>query len=311
MGIPVTTRFDNTTNRDLLKEGSLRQIFDTTLDKAQSFFAPLVNSKKTDLWIERDLRMAGLTTAQRVYEGQQIPLQSPTMGTTKEYTQMSFGTGFRMTRVMEKANKHGLWKKWAGQLADVQKTAKDIEIHTMFNNMTSTSLECGTGFDTLAIASTAHTGLLGGSTADNFSNYLDAGLSQSALQSARYYFKTLKDDYGVLASATPTNLVFEPTLWPTVRELLGSDLKPHEMSNTINVLPEMKLTAYEDPRLTATTCWFVIAKDSKYDFNVFTMTEPIFITKDAPDQTLDRIALTVQDFTYGWGDARRLYAGNT
>ena len=143
----ITSRFDNTTNRDLLKEGSLRQIFDTTLEKAQSFYGPLVNSKKTDLWIERDLRMAGLTTAQRVYEGENIPLQTPTMGTTKEYTQMSFGTGFRMTRVMEKANKHGLWKKWAGQLADVQKTAKDIEIHTMFNNMTSTSLECGVGFD--------------------------------------------------------------------------------------------------------------------------------------------------------------------
>ncbi len=307
----ISTRYDNTANKDLLKTGGLREIFDTTVREAKVFYPKLVNDLTTKDQFERVQRMAGLGLPVSVAEGQQIPVETPVLGTAKTYTQAKIGTGFRMTYEMNKFNKYNLWKRWVKDAGKLMKEAKDIDIHTMFNNMTSTALSCGVGFDTLAIGSNTHTGLLAGSTADNYDNYLAAAPSPSALESARYYYTTLVDDKGMYMGATPDTVVFNPTLWPTFKELFGSELRPHELSNTKNWASDWGLKTLENPRLTSTTAWFVIAKnDSNYDFNVFTSEEPSMHVMDAYDRTLDKMCLTIQLFSYGWGDPRLLYVGN-
>lgn len=306
----VRTVFDNTTNKDLLK-GTLRKLHDDTVREAKVEYKIVCNDLKAKDIYERDARMAGLQYPSEIVEGQGIPIQTPAMGTTKTYTQRYFATGFRMTFAMDFFNKFNLWKRWTKDLAKVMKEGKDYEIATMFNNMTSTGLTCGTGFDSLAIANDTHTGLNPNTTGDNYDNYLNAALSQSGLESMRYYFATLRDDMGYWMGAKPTHLVIEPTLFFTAKELLGSDNRAHEFSNTINVLPELNLKLFEYHRLTSTTCWFAIAKDSKYDFNVFTALEPKMFIKDASDDTLDKVALSIQFFTYGWGNPKQLYCGDT
>jgi len=303
--------FDSTTNKDLLKTGALRKIFDNTIREAKSEYSVLTNDLKTSDEYERDQRMAGLDEAVEVEEGQNIPVQAPVLGTAKTYTQRQFGAGFRMTFKMDYFNKYSLWKRWAKDLAKIQKESKDVEIATMFNSPTSTSLTCGVGFDTKAIANNTHTGLAAG-TGDNYDNYLNAVLSVSGVQSARYYFAMLKDDMGKWMGAVPTVLYLEPTLFFTGKEILGSSNKPHEMSNTINVIPQMDLSLFEYHRLTGTAAWGLAApQDSNYDYNVFTAMEPRFFEKDAPDNTLDKIIISLQFFTYGWGDPRLLYVGKT
>jgi hypothetical protein len=306
----VRTSFDTTTNKDLLK-GTLRKLHDDTVRAAVVEYPVVCNDLKTKDEYERDARMAGLRRPVEIAEGQNIPIQAPVMGTTKTYTQRQFATGFRMTFKMDFFNKYKLWEKFSKDLGKVMKEGKDAEIATMFNNFTSTSLTCGTGFDSLAIASAAHTGLVAGTTSDNYSNYLNASLSQSGFESARYYFAMLKDDMGYYAGSKPTHLVIEPTLWFRAKEFLGSDLKAGEMSNTTNVLPEMGLKLVEYHRLTSTTCWFVIAKNDKYDFNVFTALEPKMIFKDSEDDSLDKVGLSIQFFTYGWGMPKNIYVGRT
>ena len=314
MSLAIRTTFDSTTNKDLLKEGGLRKLFDTTVREAKVFYKEIVNDLKTSDEYVRDLRMAGLNGATELVEGQEIPIQKPVLGTTKTYTQRQFGSGFRMTHRMDKFNKYNLWQRWSKDLAKCMKEAKDIEVHVMFNSPTSTGLTCGVGFDTLALANDTHTGLKAGATSDNFDNYLNASLSISALESARYYFKTLKDDMGMYVGGDATHLVIEPTLFITAKEILGSDLKAHELSNTTNVIKDEMtgIKVYEDPRLTSTTMWFMLdKKNSAFDINVFTSQEPDFVTMDAPDTTRDRIATSLQYFTYGWGDARAFYLGRT
>jgi len=306
----VRVSFDTTTNKDLLK-GTLRKLHDDTVREAKVEYPVVTNDLKTKDEYERDAQMAGLAYPSEIGEGQNIPTQTPQMGSTKTYTQRQFATGFRMTFKMDFFNKYNLWEKCAKDLGKVMKEGKDAEIATMFNNFTSTSLTCGTGFDGLAIANTAHTGLNPATTSDNYSNYLNASLSQSGLESGRYYFATLKDSMGYWMGAKPTHVVIEPTLWFRAKELLGSDLKAGEFSNTINVLPELNLKIFEYHRLTSTTCWFMIAKNDQYDFNVFTALEPKMIIKDAEDDTLDKVALSIQFFTYGWGNPKMLYVGRT
>jgi hypothetical protein len=305
----VTVNIDASTNKDLFKVGTLRNIFDTTLKAEPMYSEELYNTKPTKLLTVRDQAMGSFEPATEHAEGQNINVQDPAVGLQKEYTQRFFGTGFRMTFVANRYNQYNLWSRWAKGISKAQKQAKDIELAVPFNSPDSTSLTCGVGFDTLALAHNTHTGLLAGSTADNFNNYLNSALAYSSLQSARYYFRTLTNDMGQLLVLEPTHLVYEPTLWPTVREMFGSDKKAWESSNTMNIASEVGVKPYEYPRLTSTTRWFMIAKGEYYDINMFTGMAPNFVVKDAPDRTLDKMCLTEQHFTYGWGDARAFYLG--
>ncbi|MCK9601787.1 MAG: hypothetical protein M0R06_22275, partial [Sphaerochaeta sp.] len=238
------------------------------------------------------------------------PIDAPILGGYKDYNQSRFMLGFRMTHGMDMFNKYDLWQKQVKSLARSMKVSKDIEIHKMFNGPTSTTLDCGTGFDGLAIANATHTGLDSSITTDNYSNYLNAALSYSALESGRYYYKTLHDDRGILIGGDANLLVIEPTLYPTAAEILKSDKKAYTPDNTANVAKEMGLSIYEDPRLTSTTAWFLAdTKSDLYDFQVLTAQEPELIIKDAPDFTRDRVATSEQWFSYGWGDARCIYWG--
>ena len=306
----IQTTFDTTTNKDLLKRGSLRTIFDNTVRKANTRSAGMFNMISTKDEYERDQRMAGLDEAQEIGEGQNIPVQTPVLGGSKTYTQRQFGTGFRMTFRMDFFNQYSLWSRWAKDLAKVMTESKDVELAVLWNNPTSTSLTCGTGFDSLALANDAHTGLKPGTTDDNYDNYLNSGLAYSSLESARYYFETLIDDMGMWMGAVPDTLYYQPTLHFTVRELLGSEGKPHEFSNTKSALDSMSIKGYEYHRLTSTTAWGLLAKgDENFDVNCFTAMEPRMFTKDAPDNTQDRICTSLQFFTYGWGDPRCVYVG--
>ena len=307
----VTSRWDTSTyRRDILKDGAIRVLFNNSLKDTPVLYKELVKEEKVKDWIDFERSWTGLGLASEIVEGQNIPLDSPIFGNQKIYTQRIWGSGFRMTKVMNRFNKHQLFEKLAKNLGKVMRETKDVEVHVMFNNLTSTTLTCSTGFDSMAIANNAHTGLASG-TADNYDNYLAAALSLSGLESARYYFATLLDDRGLHRGGKATHLVFNPALWPTVNEILKSNLKPFETSNTTNI-HKGSLTPYEDFRLSSTTTWFVIDKDSDiYDFKVKTAQEPELVTKDAPDSTGDRLCLADQYFTYGWGDPRCLYAGRT
>ena len=127
----IRTPFDTSTNKDLLKVGTLRKIFDNTVRKAISEYSNMYKVDTTDLYEERETRMAGLDWANEFSEGQNIGIQTPVRGGTKEYTQRFFGTGFRMTFAMDHFNKYGLWKRWAASLGKVMTESMDDELATI------------------------------------------------------------------------------------------------------------------------------------------------------------------------------------
>ena len=309
----IRTNIDPTANKDLLKIGTLRKIFDNTMRKTQSFYAQWTNDLKTNLEEESDLRMASPVGAGELAEGQNIPMRVPEIGTKKTYNMRRFGAGLRMTHFMDFFNKYKLWSRWFKKLGQMMIESKDIEVHTMFNDPTSIVLKCGVGFDTLAIASASHTGLNPNISTDDYSNYLNAALSHSSLESGRYYFATLIDDQGSYMGGRANKLIYHPYLHFTAVELTGSLLKPGEMSNTTNkTISQMGLQLFENPRLTSETAWNLAdTANDDYDFNVYTGMAPNMITKDAPDTTRDKIATALQYFTYGWGDPRLLLVGKT
>ncbi len=305
----VNSRFDNTSNRDFYKAGILSKIFDDTDTKAQTFYKQLVKEENSkDEWI-RHGRIAGLLPAGELAEGQNIPIQSPAGPQTKTFTLKRWGTGFRMTAWADKYNKFQQYERLTRSLKKVMTVTKDIEVHKMFNNPTSSTYG-GTGFDGLVLAHDAHTGLLSGSTTDNFDNLLSVTPSYAALASVRYYFKTAKDSLGQYMGMDPDIWVFEPTLWPVVQEVLNSSKLAFEISNTESPWKNF-IKPVEDPRLTSTTAWFVLGKkDENFGLYVFTGQEPDFVVKQAPDSTRDKEASSEQHFSYGFDMPQGYLCGN-
>ena len=304
MANTVRTNWDTLTNRDILR-GGLRKEFDSTLKSEEVVYPSMFNDLKTDKYIERDVRMAGLPLAQAVVEGANIPIGGPKLDTIKEYTQSKFGSGYRITFEMKKFNKINLVKKLNTSLAKAQRTTKDIEAHKLWNSPTATY----TGYDTLHLGEAAHTCL--DDSASTYDNIYSAAMSVTGIQSGLYYFKKLKNDQGQTISLRPDTLYFEPTQMFTADELLGSSRMPHEMSNTKNSISKFGLTQLPNIRITSTTAWGMLAKkDELFDVNIFTSSSPDHEMKDAPDTTRDTIVTSQQLFIWGFGDPRAVWIGN-
>jgi len=297
--------WDNTSGKDFFKS-LLWDVFDTTKREAMYEAETMVKHvKKTDEF-ERRARIAGITGMEKISDGQAIPLAETPRPDTKEYEQERYGLGFEITAGMKKFNKYGIMKDLTAKLSKHMREEKDIEIAKIFNNATSATYYAG--FDALALASSAHLCKDDGGT--TYDNYLDAALGVSAFESATVYFDTLVDDDGYPMVKKPSHLWVNPQLRWEARELLGSELKPYTGDNTKNIATEYDLSLFVYHRLTSSTSWGMIAKDSDYDIFVITTEEPDLKVQDAPNTSRNTIVTSHQWFKPGFGDPRGFYLGD-
>lgn len=297
--------WDNTTNKDFFKS-LLWDVFDTTKRQAMYEAETMVKHIKTKDEYERRAKISGLTGMEKLADGQAIPLAEMSTPLTKDYEQERYGLGFEITAGMKKFNKYNVMKDLTAKLSRHMREEKDIEIARIFNNATATTYY--TGFDSLALASNSHLCRDDGGT--TYDNYLDAALGVSSFESATVYFDTLVDDDGYAIVKTPTHLFVNPQLRWEAREILGSELKPYTGDNTTNVATEYDLKLFLYHRLTSSTAWGMIAKDSDYDIFVFTTEEPDLKVQDAPNTSRNTIVTSHQWFKPGFGDPRAYYQGD-
>ena len=302
----VLTTFDKSTNKDTLKT-LVKDWFNNTDRPPMVEWKEIMLDLKTSDQYERRGRWAGFTYPEEVPESEAIGAQDPKFDDTKDYTQVKYGTGFRISYEMKEFNKIGLMEKLSKNLRMVMEEGKDVEIAKMWNNTTATTYAAG--YDGFAIAYDSHTCL--DDAASTYDNKLGSALSTSTLESMRNYFDYLKDDQGNVITANPSHLVVNYSLVVTAEELLGSSQKPHEFSNTINYFNSADLKIFDYHRLSSTTAWFAIAKnDPNYEYFCYTSREPSIIVERAPDTSLDDQAIAFQLFKYGVGDPRLAYFGN-
>ena len=303
----IRVNFDGSTNKELFKK-LIEGIFDNTEREALVEYPNMFKTQTSNEEYIRKLRMAGLPLGGEVAEGENIPIYAPKSGQTKDWTQKSFGLGFRITDRMKRFNKWGLMEKFTKSLKKSQAETKDVELAKVWNNVTATTY--ASGYDGYAIGSASHTCLNDAATA--YDNLLSSALANASLESALNYFDYLYDDQAQIMIAKPDTLYVNYALRITANQILRSDNKSGEQSNTINVFPDWALKIFVYHRLTSTTAWGVLAKsDSNFDINVWTALEPDIKVKDACDQTRDTVVDSLQYFAYGVGDSRLAYIGNT
>jgi len=183
--------------------------------------------------------------------------------------------------------------------------ADDTEVffNAIFNNADNTTIS--TGFDSLALASTAHTRLDVGATQDNS----DAtALSLTALQDAIVKFRNYVDDRGRPYKSDPSQLFIPLDLIITAEEILGSAMRPDTANNATNAVRRFGLSIIESPYITSATQWMLMA--ATHDINALWNEHP------AQDSETDFDSDTIKRKNTKWmsrghGEWRGFYFGNT
>lgn len=306
----IGTWKDTTTNKDALKT-AVRSYFDNTDTNALVEFPAIMKTLKTDLYQEREYRLAGLGEMAETDEGAEIPIETAKFDTTKDYTQVRYGNGFRITDAMKRFNRYGAMQKYTKSLKKTMLEGKDIEIAKMWNNASGTTY--ASGFDTYALAYDTHTCL--DDSATTYDNYLNADLTTAGYESALAYFDAIYNDQGQIFVGRPTKLVVNKSFRVKAHQITGADKKPFEQSNTkydLNNMYNWDVMPFIYHRLSSTTSWFLIGdvNDDEYGPRVYTALEPDIEVKDADDNTRDTVVTSQQYFKYGFSDPRLVYVGD-
>lgn len=228
-----------------------------------------------------DLQVASLGTFAEKPEGEPVQYDTPVQGNTVRYSPYSFGLGFRITEEMQEDDLYGVMVRMTRQLSMAAMHAMEVQGHRPLNNGFSTTGGTGhlaAGFDSLALFSTAHVLLRGGTRANRATTDLD--LSVTAIEQAYDLMETWVNHSGMPMPSKASLLVVPPQLKWIAKEITESELKPYTANNEINPLGGEGLKYMVDHYLTDSDAWFLLGPKAQHDVNVWIRREPKFTVGD-------------------------------
>lgn len=239
-----------------------------------------------------DLQVSSLGTFDQKPEGNNITYDIPVEGNTVRYRPFTFGLGFRITEEMQEDDLYGVMAKMTRQLGQAAKHRIEVEAFRLLNNGFSTTGGTGhtaAGFDSLALFSTAHTLLNGGSIAiyDPITGSAtstrrnradtDLDLSQTAIEQFVDIMEGWVNHSGMpMPCKGRKTLVIPFQLKWLAKELLLSELKPGSANNDVNSLQGEDITYKVVHYLTDIDSWFGLGPKGDHDLNVWVRRPPRF-----------------------------------
>lgn len=247
---------------------------------------------------------AGIGDFQEKPEGVEIQKSDPIAGNTIVFTHIRRALSYDIT---QESFDHDQFAELRKLEMDLQLAADDdLEVrgHLVLNNgfgTTDSGSFLAAGFDALGLFSTAHTRLDGGATQRNRPS-TDVNIGWSALADAEIQFALWRDHRGRRVISRPSRVIHSPQDRMTVKELLGSELKPGTANNEINALE--RLTPMEDPYITSTDDWFVFASGAEIHTIWFWDTTAGTRTDSLDDDKLREITgrKALHGFSHGHGE---------
>lgn len=253
----------------------------------------------------RVAKMAGFDGMQEIAEDGPVGYAEAIAPVTRRYDFVTRGRGYKVTRIAWQNDEYGKLRSLEGSLLRAQRDDIEQFAFGIINNATATTVS--TGFDGLALASTAHTRLDGGAVQANRPTVLTA-LSLASLKDAVVGFRKLKDDRGRPYKSEPSKIIYHPDLDFTVDEILGSPDRPDTANRAVNSLRTVGLSRLKSLYITSTTFWALAG--AKHDMNVLWRTKPEQKTDtDFDTQTIKRI--TFFDIGRGHSEWRDFWLGNS
>ena len=200
-----------------------------------------------------DAEMAGFGPPNSIAEGDDIEFDEAISPRERRYDIEKFGAGYKVTDKFWMNDRYNEVNKFEADLRRADADHTETYFMALIANANGTTVS--TGFDGLALASTAHVRLDGGATQANRPTALTA-LSLTALEDAVIAFTKFKDERGRPYRSVPTRLVTGLDLVLVANEILASTMNPTTTNNATNPLRNVfSIEHMPTPYLTSTTLW--------------------------------------------------------
>jgi hypothetical protein len=253
-----------------LAEADLDSIWHEDEERYPEQYSRLLNVETiSDLYLRKG-KMAGFGPMREIPEDGDVTYENAIAPVTKRFDLVKRGGGYKISEKLWKFDRYGEVKKFEKDLKVADQDDTEVFFMALLNNATATTI--ATGFDSLALASTAHTRLDGGATQANRPTTLTA-LSLTSLQDAIIAMRNVVDDRGRPVKNEPKKLVIVQDLIMVAEEILGSAMRPDTANNTTNAVRKFGLEVVESPYLTGST--YAALLGSKHDVSAFWNQRPV------------------------------------
>ena len=242
-----------------LADADLDSVWHEDEERYPEQYSRLLNVVNQSELYTREGKMAGFGPMREIPEDSDVTYENAIPPVTKRYDLVKRGGGYKITEKLWKFDRYGEVKKFERDLRVADADDTETFFMSLFNNATTTTF---TGFDGLALASTAHTRLDGGATQANRPTVLTA-LSLTSLQDAVIAMRNIVDDRGRPVKNEPKKLLIPLDLIMVAEEILGSALRPDTANNTTNAIRRFGIEIVESPYIVSAT--FAALLGSKHD----------------------------------------------
>jgi hypothetical protein len=272
-------------------------------------YAQVLHVSSFDKLYLQEAKMAGFGPLQPQGEAENVSYDQAIAPVTKRWDYDVYGLAYEVTDKLVRNEEYNQVQKLE---MDLRRSADDTtETYgiALLNYAHTTTI--ATGFDGLALASTAHTRLDGGAVQSNYGN---TALSLTALQDMLIAFRKLKNDRGRPFVYKPSRIIVAPDLMLTAEELLSATLKPavtttsgSDDRNQPNVVGRYGLSQVVIDYLTSPTFWAVQSEQHDMRF-AWRFKAEIENKVEFENNTIKRKLR--QGMLRGFGEWRGFYLGN-
>lgn len=291
----------------VLLEPKISNIWNEAYPNQPVEWTSYLNVRTSKKAVTTDFKMTDFGPLRLKGEGEPIVYDDPIFGGTVAYTPVRFASGYKVTQEMIDHELYGqvdkLERAQIKSAVDGQETIASLVFNNGFGT-TSVDGFSATGFDGLALFSTAHTRLDGGAVQRNRPS-TDVDLGVTGLQNALIDFDNMVDDRGRPQFIKPKLLWINPEDRFTAEELLQSEYKPGTANNDINALQNKGLSFMVLHYISDNDAWGLLG--DQHDLNFLWDTRPRqAMTDDFDTEVIKR--KVVQGFVCGHGEWRGTWA---
>ena len=276
-------------------------------DEHPEEYSKLFDSDTSSQNYEEDVQLTGFGLAPRKSEGNGVSYDSEIQGFTTRYTHIAYALGYIVTKEELDDNLYEqVSRRRAAALAMSFRQTKENVGANVYNRAFNGTY---TGGDSVALCSTSHPNVSGGTFANKPS--VDADLSEASLEDAMIAVMGFQNDRGLLINVMPKSLVVARQNWYNANRIMKSVYTPSSANNAVNVL--VATNALPDGiimnhYLTSPNAWFLrtnIQNGLKYYSRV-----GIQFDQDNDFDTMNAKAKGYERYSFGWTDPRAIYGVN-
>lgn len=248
---------------------------------------------------EEETKLSGFSAAPVKAEGNAIAYDNAQEAWTARYNHETIALGFAITEEAVEDNLYdSLSKRYTKGLARAMAYTKQVKGASTLNNGFNAAYSGG---DAVALYSTAHPLVSGGTNSNTFTTQAD--LNETALEAAVIQIAGWTDERGLLLAAKPRKLICPPGLMFVAKRLLDTELRVGTTDNDINALKAMgsipegyKVNHF----LTDVNAWFLLT-DVPNGLKHFVRV-PLANSMDGDFDTGNVRYKSRERYSFGWSD---------